>query len=54
MNILITCAGGPAAVGVIKSINDFDSQGEHKVVAIDCDKLSVCKLVRLSGLVFLI
>ncbi len=41
MNILVSCAGGPAAVGVIKSINDFDSQGEHKVVAIDCDKLSV-------------
>tara|TARA_B100000287_G_scaffold253653_1_gene238341 strand:+ start:105 stop:1055 length:951 start_codon:yes stop_codon:yes gene_type:complete len=41
MNILVSCAGGPAAVGVIKSINDFDSQGKHKVVAIDCDKLSV-------------
>mgnify|MGYP001409137152 CR=1 FL=1 len=34
-------AGGPAAVGVIKSFNDFDTQGEHKIVAIDCDELSV-------------
>ena len=41
MNILVSCAGGPAAVGVIKSIQDFDTQGEHKIVAIDCDKLSV-------------
>ena len=30
-----------AAVGIIKSIEDFDSQGEHKTVAIDCDRLSV-------------
>ena len=41
MNILVTCAGGPAAVGVIKSFHDFDSQGKHKIVAIDCDELSV-------------
>jgi len=41
MNVLVSCAGGPAAVGVIKSFNDFDSQNEHKIVAIDCDKLSV-------------
>ena len=41
MNILVSCAGGPAAVGIIKSIEDFDSQGEHKTVAIDCDRLSV-------------
>jgi len=41
MNILVSCAGGPAAVGVIKSIHDVESQGEHKVVAIDCDELSV-------------
>ena len=41
MNILVSCAGGPAAVGVIKSFHDFDSQGEHKIVAIDCDELSV-------------
>ena len=41
MNILVSCAGGPAAVGIVKSIEDFDSQGEHKTVAIDCDRLSV-------------
>jgi carbamoyl-phosphate synthase large subunit len=41
MNILVSCAGGPAAVGVIKSIHDSDSQGIHKIVAIDCDELSV-------------
>lgn len=41
MNILVSCAGGPAAVGVIKSFHDFDTQGEHKIVAIDCDELSV-------------
>ena len=41
MNILVSCAGGPAAVGVIKSMRDFDSHGDHKIVAIDCDELSV-------------
>ena len=41
MNILVSCAGGPAAVGIIKSIEDFDSQGAPKTVAIDCDRLSV-------------
>ena len=41
MNILVSCAGGPAAVGAIKSVRDFDEKGEHKIVAIDCDKLSV-------------
>lgn len=41
MNILVSCAGGPAAVGVIKSMNDLDTRSEHKIVAIDCDKLSV-------------
>ena len=41
MNILVSCAGGPAAVGVIKSFNDFDTLKQHKIVAIDCDNLSV-------------
>ena len=40
MNILISCAGGPAAVGVIKSVSEFNDS-THKVVAIDCDELSV-------------
>ena len=40
MNILISCAGGPAAVGIIKSVADFNDS-THKVVAIDCDELSV-------------
>ena len=39
MNILVSCAGGPAAVGVIKSLRDINFDG--KIVAIDCDKLSV-------------
>tara|TARA_R100000664_G_C2753498_1_gene140918 strand:+ start:1737 stop:2678 length:942 start_codon:yes stop_codon:yes gene_type:complete len=39
MNILVSCAGGPAAVGVIKSLKDMNFDG--KVVAIDCDELSV-------------
>ena len=40
MNILISCAGGPAAVGIIKSVAEFNDS-THKVVAIDCDELSV-------------
>jgi carbamoyl-phosphate synthase large subunit len=39
MNILVSCAGGPAAVGVIKSVLDLNNG--HRIVAIDCDKLSV-------------
>jgi carbamoyl-phosphate synthase large subunit len=39
MNILVTCAGGPAAVGVIKSLRDIEFDG--KIVAVDCDELSV-------------
>jgi len=38
MNILITSAGGPAAVGVIKSLRYI---GNHNIVAIDCDELAV-------------
>ena len=39
MNILVSCAGGPAAVGVIKSVLELNDN--HKIVAIDCDELSV-------------
>jgi len=38
-NILISCSGGPAAVGVIKSLKDIDFKG--KVVSIDADPLAV-------------
>jgi len=38
MKILVTSAGGPAAVGVIKSLQDFDSQGEHHITATDITK----------------
>lgn len=41
MIILVSCAGGPAAVGVIKSVREFDKKNEHKIIAIDCDNLSV-------------
>jgi len=37
-NILLTCAGGPAAIGVIKSLRDIDFKG--KIVTIDSDPLS--------------
>ena len=36
-NILLTCAGGPAAIGVIKSLRDIDFKG--KIVTIDSDPL---------------
>ena len=39
MNILITCAGGPAAVGVIKSLRSIDFKGN--IISVDCDLLSV-------------
>jgi carbamoyl-phosphate synthase large subunit len=39
MNILVSCAGGPAAVGVIKSLRDINFDG--KIVAIDCEPMSV-------------
>ena len=39
MNILVSCAGGPAAVGAIKSIRDLGQK--HVITAIDCDALSV-------------
>ena len=32
---MVTSAGGPAAVGVIKSLEDFDGQGEHHITATD-------------------
>jgi len=39
MRILITSAGGPAAVGVIKSIRDL--KDSHYIVATDMDEMSV-------------
>jgi len=39
MNILILSAGGPAAVGVIKSLRDFCFDG--KIIAVDYNPLSV-------------
>lgn len=38
MNILLTCAGGPAAIGVIKSLNIINFLG--KIVSVDSDKNS--------------
>ena len=38
MNILITCAGGPAAIGVIKSLRSMKFMGN--IISIDCDPLS--------------
>ena len=38
-NILISCAGGPAAVGAIKSLKQTDFKGN--IVTIDCDSLAV-------------
>ena len=35
MKILVTSAGGPAAVGVIKSLYKFDTQSKHYIVATD-------------------
>ena len=37
-NILLTCAGGAAAIGVIKSLRDIDFKG--KIVTIDSDPLA--------------
>jgi hypothetical protein len=39
MNVLVLSAGGPAAVGVIKSLRDMNFGG--KIVAVDCDGLAV-------------
>ena len=39
MNILISSAGGPAAVGVIKSLRNIDFEG--RIVSIDCNEVSV-------------
>ena len=39
MRILITSAGGPAAIGVIKSIRDL--QDDHYIVATDINDMSV-------------
>ena len=38
-NILISCAGGPAAVGAIKSLKQINFKGN--IVTIDCDPLAV-------------
>ena len=35
MKLMVTSAGGPAAVGVIKSLEKFDGQGEHHITATD-------------------
>ena len=40
-NILISCAGGPAAIGAIKSLNQINFKGN--IVTIDCDPLAVGK-----------
>ncbi len=40
MNILFLGSGGPAAIGAMKSLLDCDSQGKHKIVAVDCDELA--------------
>lgn len=40
MNILVTSAGGPAAIGVIKSIRHFDTENKHKIIATDISELS--------------
>jgi len=41
MNILVTSAGGPAAIGVIKSLRQFDTEKKHKIIATDITDLSV-------------
>lgn len=46
MRILVTSAGGPAAVGVIKSLKDYwlkfnDEAGHHYIVATDMNEVSV-------------
>ena len=38
-NILISCAGGPAAIGAIKSLKQINFKGN--IVTIDCDPLAV-------------
>ena len=38
-NILISCAGGPAAIGAIKSLKKINFKGN--IVTIDCDPLAV-------------
>lgn len=38
-NILISCAGGPAAIGAIKSLKSIEFKG--KIITIDCDPLAV-------------
>jgi len=38
-NILISCAGGPAAIGAIKSLKEINFKGN--IVTIDCDPLAV-------------
>ena len=41
MNILFLGAGGPAAVGAMKSLLECDSQGKHKIVSVDMDETAV-------------
>ena len=38
---MVTSARGPAAVSVIKSLNDYDGQGEHHITATDITEDSV-------------
>ena len=40
MNILITGAGGPAAIGVIKSLKGLNTF-KHRIITVDSDKLAV-------------
>ena len=39
MNVLILSAGGPAAVGVIKSLKDMNFDG--RIISVDADELSL-------------
>ncbi|MAG25606.1 hypothetical protein CMI47_08520 [Candidatus Pacearchaeota archaeon] len=41
MNILFLGAGGPAAVGAMKSLLECDFQGKHKIVSVDMDETAV-------------
>jgi len=41
MNILFLGAGGPAAVGAMKSLLECDSQGKHKIVSVDMNETAV-------------
>ena len=41
MKILVTSAGGPAAIGVMKSLQNFDGgKNNHSIIATDITELS--------------